>query len=140
MNMNWRTLELFQLSVMLAFAAAGCAPETSHGTVRGTVTLDAAPLANGLIRFVPADGQSPTAEAMITDGKFSAQVPLGAKRVSISAAKLVGKRRVYETPDSPSIDVIEELLPPRYNVRSEITLTVTPGQQQKDFALNSKDE
>jgi hypothetical protein len=125
---------------MLVFAASGCSSETSRGTVHGTVTFDGALLANGLIRFVPADGRSPTAEATILDGNFTAQVPVGEKRVSISAAKVVGKRQVYETPDSPTIDVIEELLPARYNLRSELTFTVTPGRQQQDFELNSGSE
>jgi hypothetical protein len=122
---------------MLVFAASGCSSETSHGTVHGMVKLDGEPLANGLIRFLPADGRSPTAEATITDGNFNAPVPVGEKRVSISAARVVGTRKAYETLDSPTIDVVEELLPARYNVRSELTLTVKPGRQQQDFELNS---
>jgi hypothetical protein len=121
-------------------AGLGCAAETSHGTVQGTVTLDGTPLANGLIRFVPANGESPTAETMITDGKFTVKVPVGDKSVSISAPKVIGKRQVYETADGPTIDVIEELLPPRYNIESELTLTVTPGQQQQDFELTNSSE
>jgi hypothetical protein len=136
MIMNWRTLELFLLSVILGFAAAGCSSDSSHGTVRGTVTLDGAPLANGLIRFVPADGQSPAGEATITNGKYSAKVQPGDKRIEIMAPKIVGQRKVYETPDSPTVDRVEELLPARYNTRTELTATVTPGQQQKDFELN----
>ena len=121
----------------LATATIGCAPDSGKGTVTGTVTLDGQPLKSGLIRFVPVDGQTPTAESTITDGEFSAQVPVGEKRVSISAPKVVGQRRAYQTPDSPSIDVVEELLPPRYNVQSELTLTVTGGKQDAPFNLMS---
>jgi hypothetical protein len=35
------------------------------------------------------------------------------------------------------VDVVQELLPERYNVRSELTLTVEGGEQQKEFALSS---
>jgi hypothetical protein len=125
------------LPIMFAVALAGCARETSHGTLSGTVTLDGAPLASGLIRFIPADGQTPSADATISEGKFTAKVPVGEKRISISAPKVVGQRKLYETPDSPTADVVDELLPARYNARSELTLTVTAGAQQKNFDLQS---
>jgi hypothetical protein len=53
--------------------------------VTGTVTLDGRPLESGLIRFVPTDGQTATADATIANGQFTATVPVGEKRVSISA-------------------------------------------------------
>jgi hypothetical protein len=135
-RMKLRTIQL--TAVCLAFAGtAGCSSDSSKGTVSGTVTLDGQPLKSGLIRFIPADGRTPTAEATITDGEYSAQVPLGEKRVSISAPKIVGKRKAYETADSPSVDIVEELLPARYNVTSELTLDVTGGGQDAEFKLES---
>jgi hypothetical protein len=101
------------------------------------VTLDSGPLEKGLIRFVPADGQTATADATIESGTFTARVPVGEKRITISAPKVVGKRKMYETPDSPTVDIVQELLPERYNVRSELTYTVEAGNQEKDFALTS---
>ena len=101
-----------------------------HGTVEGRVTLDGQPLKTGIIRFVPADGQTASADAQITDGKFTAKVPVGEKKVSISAPKVVGQRKMYNTPESPTIDTIEELLPAQYNAQSTLTLTVTSGSQQ----------
>jgi hypothetical protein len=118
-------------------AVGGCSPDTGKGTVSGTVTLDGQPLKSGLIRFVPADGQTPTAEATITDGEFTAEVPVGEKQVSISAPKVVGKRPAYQTPNSPMIDIVEELLPARYNVTSELKLNVAGGRQTEDFKLES---
>ena len=116
----------------------GCAKKSNRGTVSGNITLDGEPLKSGVIRFVPADGATATADSMITDGKFSADVPPGDKKVSISAPKVTGKRRMYETPDSPTIDIVQELLPAKYNTQSELTLTVTAGSQGKDFPLTSK--
>jgi hypothetical protein len=116
---------------------AGCSADSGKGTVSGTVTLDGQPLKSGLIRFVPADGQTPTAEATITDGEFSAEVPVGEKQVSISAPKVVGKRPAYQAPNSPMIDIVEELLPARYNMTSELKLNVTGGRQTEDFKLES---
>ncbi len=125
--------------VALIGAIAGCSADAKHGTVGGTVTLDGEPLSAGLIRFVPVDGQTATADATIADGKYTARVPVGNKRVSISAPKVVGKRKAYETPDSPTIDIVEELLPARYNVESELTLEVKAGEQEPPlFELKSK--
>jgi len=106
--------------------------------VSGEVTLDGKPLKEGVIRFVPEDGKSPTADAPVADGKFQATVPAGKKRVEISAPKVVGKRKMYDTPDSPVVDEVAELIPAKYNVRSELTLTVGRGAQKEKFELKGQ--
>ena len=68
----------------------------------------------------------------------TATVPPGEKRVEISAAKVVRKIKMYDTPDSPVVDETAELLPARYNVHSELTMTVQKGAQEKRFDLKSK--
>jgi hypothetical protein len=130
-------LLLLWLTLFASFIA-GCSADTEHGTVTGTVTLDGQPLQNGIIHFVPADGRTATADEPIADGKFSIKVPVGEKKVSISAPKVTGKRKMYDTPDSPTVDVVEELLPPQYNRQSTLTLTVKPGKQEQTYDLKSK--
>ncbi len=115
----------------------GCSTDSKHGTLTGTVTLDGQPLASGLIRFVPADGRTASADATIETGKFTVVVPVGEKTVWISAPKVVGKRKTYNSPDSPTIDVVQELLPARYNSQSTLKCTVGPGSQQPTFELTS---
>lgn len=122
-------------SIGLLFA--GCSRDSKHGTVTGTVTLDGQPLTQGLIRFVPADGRTASADTAIENGSYSAQVPVGDKQIWISASKVVGKRKMYDTPDSPTVDVTQELLPARYNAQTTLTLKVEPGKQQKTFELTS---
>lgn len=127
------------LIVALVVVAAGCGSgDASKGTVTGEVTLDGQPLKTGLIRFVPADGKTPTADAAITDGKFTAVVPLGEKKVEISAPKVVGKTKMYDTPDSPVVDQVTDMIPKQYNVQSTLTLTVQKGTQEKKFELRSR--
>jgi hypothetical protein len=123
------------VGLALALAAAGCSGGGGEATVSGTVKLDGRPLKAGLIKFIPADGKTPTADATITDGKYTATVPPGDKRVEVTAPKVVGKMKMYDTPDSPTVDQVEELLPKRYNTASELTYTVTAGSQTKDFDL-----
>jgi hypothetical protein len=115
----------------------GCTKKSDRGTVTGTVTLDGEPLKSGAIHFVPADGRTAAADATITDGKYTVELPPGEKRVTISSPKVVGKRKMYETADSPTVDVVQELLPAKYNSKSDLTYTATAGSQEKDFPLTS---
>jgi hypothetical protein len=101
------------------------------------VTLDGRPLAEGVVRFVPANGDSQTASAAILNGKYTANVPLGKNRIEFSAPKVIGKRKMYETADSPEVDVVTELLPERYNVQSELQMDVQPGTTQHKNELVS---
>ena len=127
------------MCLALIFLTHGCSDSAKHGAISGTVTLDGQPLKTGIIRFDPVDGQSATADATITDGKFTATVPPGEKRVSITSPKVVGKKKMYDTPDSPIVDLTEELLPVKYNSQSELKLTVTVGDQEPaTFDLKSK--
>jgi len=126
------------LALLLSMLALGCSSGQGKSTVKGSVTLDGTPVAEGIISFVATDGGVPTAEAKVTSGQYEAAVPPGDKRVEIRAAKVVGKQKMYDTADSPSVDIIEELLPRRYNVDSELKLTVGEGEQVRDFELASK--
>ena len=133
---EWAKLVL--IALVVASSILGCSSEPAQSTVKGTVTLDEQPLANGLINFVAVDASAPTAEATITAGQFEAVVPPGEKRVEIRAPKVTGNRKMYDTPDSPTVDVVAELLPRRYNVDSTLTMTVGDGEQEKSFELTGK--
>ena len=126
------------LSLLLLVGLAGCSDSSSQGEVNGTVTLDGQPLKDGDVRFVPVDGKSPTTSAKITDGKFTATVPIGLKRVEFSAGKVIGKIKMYDTPESRVVDDIREQIPARYNTKSELKITVKKGSQDETFALKSK--
>lgn len=135
MNILWNG----QLIAALVLAAcAGCSAKSNEGLVRGTVTLDGQPLREGRILLVSADQSSPSAEAAIAAGQFEAKAPLGQKRVEIRAPKITGKKKMYDTPDSPAIDVVVELLPAKYNVNSELTMSVDGAEQTKNFDLKSE--
>lgn len=117
---------------------AGCSRSSTEGTVNGTVTLDDQPLQQGVVRFVPVDAQARTASAPVRDGKFTATVPIGEMRVEFSAPKIIGRHKVYDTPDSPVVDEVAERIPERFNVKSELRITVKRGSQNEIFSLKSK--
>lgn len=125
------------IGIFLLASAVGCSGD-GNGKVRGNVTLDGQPLDSGIIRFAAADPGGQPTEATITAGRFEAVIPPGEKRVEIRAPKVTGKRKMYDTPDSPTVDVVAELLPNRYNVDSELKMTVDGSEQTQDFELKSK--
>lgn len=125
-------------SALPLLLVAGCSGGNPLGTVTGQVKLDGQPLRTGLIRFVPVGGMGQTADTGITEGKYTALVPVGEVVVEITAPRVVGKQKMYDTADSPVVQTVTELLPARYNVRSELRLTVQKGSQEKHFEMRSR--
>jgi hypothetical protein len=117
--------------------AVGCGGGDQTGEVTGMVTLDGTPVETGAITFTPADGKSPTAGAAIEAGKYTARVPAGPAKVVINGSKVVGKKALYG-PGSPERPVYAELLPEKYNEKSDVTYEVKPGAQEKNWELSSK--
>jgi hypothetical protein len=117
---------------------AGCGDNSGLIEVKGTVTLDGTPLEKGAISFTPVDKKTRTAGANIVAGSYSTQVPVGTMKVSISAPKVVGKKPLYDRPGSRERDVIEELVPAKYNEESDLRLEVKPGGMEKNWDLRSK--
>jgi hypothetical protein len=123
--------------VVVCALMAGC-EDSKVAEVTGTVTVDGEPVAAGSITFFPADGQAPTAGTQITDGKYTAKVPIGVMKVSISYPKVAGTKKLYPTPDSPVGTLWKEGLPAKYNEQSELTFEVKPGKNTKDWELAGK--
>jgi hypothetical protein len=137
LSMNHR-IQTSLSALLLTLALGGCSAKSQSGTVKGSVTLDGQPLATGKILFAAADGVAPAAEATVTAGQYESIVPLGSKRVEIRAPKVTGQKKMYDTPDSPTVDTVVELLPAKYNVNSELTMTVEGAEQEQNFDLKSK--
>ncbi len=122
----------------LVYALAGCAKDDT-AEVWGVVTVDGAPAEKGSISFFSVDGKSPTTGTEIKDGgKYSAKVPLGNAKVEIRVPKVVGKKKLYPTPESPEQDVMAESLPAKYNTKSELTYEAKPGRHEQNWDLKSK--
>jgi hypothetical protein len=119
--------------LLAAVMAAGCGGN-NMAEVRGTVTVDDAPVALGAITFYPIQGKTTTAGGRIKNGQYAVQVPLGEMKVVINVPKKVGSKPLYDTPNSRVRDVIEESLPARYSdpERTELRLDVN-GAMEKNF-------
>lgn len=118
--------------------AAGCGGGAKLGDVTGAVTIDGAPVDKGSIAFFPVDGQGPSTGGEIVAGKYESQAPIGACKVEIRVSKIVGQKKLYDTPESPVQNILEEVLPPKYNESSELRLEVQAGKNEKNWELTVK--
>jgi len=129
-----------RVAAAVALAAAclagiGCGGDVATGTVSGTVSYDGKPIENGAINFLAADG-SGSGGGTIKDGKYTAtNVRPGNNKVEVSGSKVVGQKKLYNTPNSPAQDVTAELVPAKYNKNTELTFEVKVGSNEKNFDL-----
>lgn len=123
---------------LVALLMLGCENGPPMGDIAGTVTFNGVPLADGSVTFNPSAGDAPTSGALIHDGKFTARVSLGKHSVTISVPQSVGSRKLYDTPDSPTIEQYAEMIPSKYNTSTELTIDVQRGRQAVTFALTDK--
>ncbi len=132
LNMRWL---LLTASILLLTA---CGDGSNTGEVVGTVSVDGKPAERGSVSFAPLSGEGSTSGAEIRDGKFSAEVALGKNKVEIRVPKVVGKQRLYDTPDSPLQELMEEVLPAKYNDQTELEIDVNQGKNEKNWELSTK--
>ena len=129
-----RFLGIFLLAVLLA---PGCS-SNADSVVTGSVTVDGKPADHGAITFFPTDGKARTAGTQIISGKYTGHVPVGVQKVEIHLPKVIGRKKLYNTPDSPLEDITDESLPARYSSQTELQLEVKTGINEKDFNLTTK--
>lgn len=130
-------------SIGAACGLVGCGdPGPERHSVAGKVSLDGKPLPTGKVTFVPLDGAT-AAVADVRDGVFQADgssgPAAGRYQVEIVAVETTGKK--IPNPDVPGTTLDEErdLVPDRYNVKTELTAEVKPGADNAfEFALSSE--
>jgi hypothetical protein len=131
-----KTLGCIAAATLLS--VVGCGEPSNLAEVSGSVTVDGKPVERGSISFIPADGQGPTTGAEITEGKYTSQAPLGVSKVEIRVPRVIGKRKLYETSDSPVQDLMEEVLPEKYNEKTELRFEAQAGRHEKNWDLRTK--
>jgi hypothetical protein len=112
----------------------GCS-KSNLGVVTGTISVDGAPAKSGSIAFFPTNRKSSTAGSEIIDGRYTAKVALGTAKVEIRVPKVVGKKKLYDKPDSPMKEVLSESLPRKYNDETELKLDIHAGENVQDYEL-----
>jgi hypothetical protein len=120
------------LLFVLLLCLVGCSSGDGirRGAVEGTVSLADSPIADGLIRFIPTGGTTGAmVDAPIKAGSFTLPQKsgpcIGSQRVEIFAFQKTGKMVVE---DGEEMEEIKQLVPSRYNTRSELTVTIQEGK------------
>jgi hypothetical protein len=139
------SLSIRRLSVALLALIAICggcqSDDVERTTVSGSVTLDGKPIPRGLIRFIPTSG--PAWSARIEDGQYTTDgtkgVPVGDLQVRIEAQRIPLWYNGGTAPEGEETP-LEQYLPKKYNLQSELKMTIEPGSGaiDKDFLLTSR--
>jgi hypothetical protein len=133
----YRLLGVAGIAVLCVLSAA-CETGPKKAKISGKVMIDGKPLEQGAISFSPVDGKTGTGGAPIANGTYSAELPLGSFRVSIIGSKVVGKKKVYDTADSPFEDVLAEAVPPKYNRDTTLKQDIAGDRNDVHFDLTTK--
>lgn len=135
---RWNSAGRVAVAVGLAVLAAGCGKGGPRlATVTGTVSLDGKPLANAKVEFQPLEGGSPSYGTTDSNGHY--RLMFSADRPGAMIGKHVVRITTFrqESKSGEPPVTFPELVPPRYNVNSELTCEVKPGHNTFDFSLHS---
>lgn len=120
-------------------AFAGCAPKDGLVPVKGTITLDGAPIEKGTVNFAPKGGPGTAAGGAIVNGKYEARVSPGKMAVTIYAQKA----EKIENPTQEQIErgiteITVDVVPAKYNRASTLEVDIVEGQKDTvDFELTT---
>ena len=122
-------------ALMTLVLVTGCDDGPPTGEVSGTVRVSGqVPPAGSSITFFPVDG-SPSAGAVLEEGRYRVKVPVGLAKVEIRVPRPVAKTGPKVQGPGSEGGLIEESLPAKYNDASELTFDVKSGTSQKDWDL-----
>jgi hypothetical protein len=131
------------LAILTLTLGCGDSGAPSRAAVKGTVTLNGEPIAEGSITFLPTGtANGPTTGGSIVNGRYSIArangVVVGENRVEIIGNRKTGK--MTRDPSNPSreIDQAEQFVPEKFNRQTEIVKTVGASANTIDFNLKSE--
>ena len=123
--------------VAVCLVGCGSSDGLTRVVVNGDVRLNGAPVEKGQIRFIPQVGtKGPVYIQEILDGKYTCDraggVPVGQHRIEILAWD-----PSVPFPKGPGAPTPKQLAPEKYNVKSELTITLDDSTNTvvKDFDL-----
>ncbi|MDR1382790.1 MAG: hypothetical protein LBJ67_02925 [Planctomycetaceae bacterium] len=125
--------------ILFAVLLTGCGKSDGRIAIRGNITLDNIPLADGTITFFPTGGGSGVSSGgSIQQGYYTSDLMPGKYVVQITANRKTGKM-LPSSPGDPPLEEFEQYIPTKYNKKSELTIDVeNKSKQTFDFALESK--
>ena len=123
------------LCLVLAAGCGGPDPRSRSFEVTGTVTLDGQPVAAGKMTLIPDDPSLSADAGPIADGQYKFLASAGRKTVVIHATREVPQPGPKDVPRNPKF---EDYIPAKYHEKSELSMEVVPGGENRfDFPLKS---
>ena len=122
---------------LIGIVAAGCGGPTT--IVAGVVTLDGQPLEKAIVQFQP-ERENDRPAVVLTDasGRYRVALTPVPFRVVIVCQRIAGQRKDGPSPDSPLVDVVEDVVPMQYMTWETTPLRVWPQAGRTtvaDFSL-----
>ena len=128
----------------------GCSKDEGRSDITGQVTIDGVPAKRGLVEFMPEKYDpsiSCEARVQIADGKYLIEDGLGLLPgkyiVRVTSQKIIDnatKRELDIMPDDPFSFTLEEIVPEKYNKKSDLRFDVEDkkGPKAFDIAISTK--
>lgn len=142
MSLAFKSTQLLLLTLILCTTSTGCGssgdPLPELADVSGIITLDGAPLANAKVIFEPQNAPDKTiskASSATTqsDGSYDLEYNSDASGASVGQHKVI----VMKLSDNPE-EAGKQLVPAKYNDKTELTAEVDAGDNIINFDLKSK--
>jgi hypothetical protein len=129
--MNRRYFALLLAALMAGLVAPGCGKSgPKQLEVTGTVKFDGKEVAEGDITFIPEDKSVGAEGGKIKDGKYTIKARIGKNKVQIFASRPVpGKKGPMGE------DLIEQYIPEKYNIQTELSVDAAEGKTEHNFDL-----
>lgn len=127
-NVQWLCLPVVVAAGLLTSTGCGRGDRPDLGRVHGVVTLDGQPLAAAYVQFDPGTVRGSTG---VTDAEGRYELVY----IRDTKGAAVGEHTVRITTGT---ETDPEILPPRYHAQTTLKETVTPGQNEINFALTSE--
>ena len=141
--MDSKSTALF-LAILAVAPLVGCGPKSGleKVVVRGKVSYDGQPVANGQVYFNPVKGtKGPVSGAPIKDGQYVVEakggVPVGTHQVKIEAYRSRGGAADGDLLSGRAAGAPEEYLPDKYNQKTQLQVTIDGSESSatQDFKL-----
>jgi hypothetical protein len=125
---------LTTLAALLCVFGAGCGPKKNEFPVTGKISVAGEPIPYGAIAFYAVDGATPVGGGTIKDGVYTANVPPGEKKITVTGNKITGQAPMDASmPGSPMVDQREDVVPAIYGQQSTTPLKATISGETKDL-------
>ncbi|MEZ6039899.1 MAG: carboxypeptidase-like regulatory domain-containing protein [Planctomycetaceae bacterium] len=147
-NLPWVVLPTL-FTIALLCIPAGCQSASDQpelGLVSGTITAGGQPLPGVAVTFVPEDGRPAMGKTdesgryQLTYIRDTLGCKIGPNRVEIGASE--GSEEAEDDSELEGDELVQSptrsktfVIPARYNIQSELTVTVQPGENTFDFDL-----